>query len=79
MSANSFKADKFVRIVFPNHGLTITEVGLKLVLHEDGTQVGITREEWQKMRPPLLVKLDGGWTLGGLPVEITETKGKRSH
>ena len=77
MAANSYKSDITVRIHFPGHGITIQEQKFKIVTHSDGTQVGVTREEWQKMIPPLLVKLPGqSWTFGGLEVELKVSKGR---
>lgn len=81
MAANSFKADKFVRLTFPGHGITVSSIGIKVVTHADGTEVGITREEWQKMLPPLLSKEpNSNWKFAGeVFVEVTEIPKPRSH
>lgn len=78
-SSNVFKGDVVVRIEFPGHGLHTEAVALKLIKHDDGTVVGITRFEWQKMVPPMLVQKADQWYFNGFPVKLKATKGARAR
>lgn len=75
-SPNSFKGDVVVRIEYPDHGLHTEQVALKIVKHDDGTVVGLTRDEWRKMLPPMLVKRADQWYLYGQPVNLKPAGGK---
>jgi hypothetical protein len=83
MPATTFKGDMVVRVQFPDHGISF-EGSFKIIIHPDGTQVAISKIEWEKMSPPLLVNLSThgqptleGWLFCGQPVVLKPYSGKK--
>lgn len=76
---NSFRGDIAVRLTWPGHGVTTQIISLKLITHPDGTVVGLTRNEWAKMLPPLLIQRDGQWYFAGQPVEFRKVGGSHAR
>jgi hypothetical protein len=76
----NYKADKYIRIKWPGHGITTQEVGVKFMTHKDGVLVAVGKLEWQKMLPPLLVKRGEQWYFTDYPVEVEIiTKGRNAR
>jgi hypothetical protein len=71
----NFESTHVIRVNWEDHGITTQELRIRAVKRDDGVVLGITRNEWFKMLPPLLVRNpNGDWFLGNNLVKVTFTK-----
>lgn len=71
MPSSNFDGKEAIRIKFGDHGMTIETVMCKRIIHEDGHQVLVNRQEWFRMLPPMLTSPDGkDWFFGGVPCQL---------